>query len=88
MSLLWYLKRYLKKLSTMPTEALTAYLKEEISAQDLSQLLDEHLHQMIQSAARTGEPISEEQASTYHHLRRLRDLIGAMQVQPVTAIAS
>lgn len=72
----------------MPTEALTAYLQEEISASDLSQLLDEHLHTMIQLAALAGEPISEEQASTYHHLRRLRDLFATMKVEPVEAIAS
>lgn len=42
----------------MPTDALTAYLKEEISASDLSQLLDEHLHTMIQLAALAGEPIT------------------------------
>lgn len=73
----------------MPTiDALTTYLSQEISASDLSQLLDEHLHQMIQLAALAGEPISEEQASTYHHLRRLRDVFAAMEVEPVEAIAS
>jgi len=72
----------------MSTDALADYLRQEISANDLSQLLDEHLHTMIQLAALAGEPISEEQASTYHHIRRLRDLIGAMQVEPATAIAS
>ncbi len=72
----------------MTTDALTTYLREEISAADLSQLLDEHLHTMIQLAALAGEPISEEQASVYHHIRRLRDLIGAMEVEPVAAIGS
>lgn len=72
----------------MPTDALTAYLSQEISASDLSQLLDEHLHQMIQLAALAGEPISEEQASTYHHIRRLRDLFAAMEVEQLEAIAS
>lgn len=72
----------------MNAEALTTYLKEEISASDLSQLLDEHLHTMIHLCAASGEPISEEQASAYHHIRRLRDLIGAMKVEPVAAIAS
>jgi hypothetical protein len=73
----------------MPTtDALTAYLSQEISASDLSQLLDEHLHTMIQLAALAGEPISEEQASTYHHIRRLRDLFGAMEVEQLEAIAS
>jgi hypothetical protein len=72
----------------MHTEALTAYLKQEISASDLSQLLDEHLHTMIQLAALAGEPISEEQASTYHHIRRLRDLFAAMKVEQLEAIAS
>ena len=72
----------------MPTDALTAYLSQEISASDLSQLLDEHLHQMIQLAALAGEPISEEQASTYHHIRRLRDLFAAMKVEQAEAIAS
>ncbi len=71
----------------MNAEALTAYLQEEISARDLSELLDEHLHTMIQLCAASGEPISEEQASAYHHIRRLRDLIGAMQVEAATAIA-
>lgn len=72
----------------MPTNALTAYLSQEISAHDLSQLLDEHLHTMIQLAALAGEPISEEQASVYHHLRRLRDVFAAMEVQPETTTAS
>lgn len=72
----------------MPTDALTAYLSQEISASDLSQLLDEHLHTMIRLYAASGEPISEEQASTYHHIRRLRDVFGAMEVEPVEAIAS
>jgi|GEM_PF-2797207 len=67
------------------TAPLLDYLKEEISASDLSQLLDEHLHTMIQLAALAGEPISEEQASTYHHIRRLRDVFAAMEVEPVTA---
>jgi hypothetical protein len=69
-------------------DALTTYLSQEISASDLSQLLDEHLHTMIRLYAASGEPISEEQASTYHHIRRLRDLIGAMEVEQVEAIAS
>jgi len=70
----------------MPTtDALTAYLSQEIRPQELSELLDEHLHTMIQLAALAGEPISEEQASTYHHLRRLRDVFGAMEVEPVMA---
>ncbi len=64
----------------MPTDALTRYLKEEISAQDLSQLLDEHLHTMIQLCAASGESISEEQVSAYHHIRRLRDLIKCIEV--------
>ncbi len=72
----------------MTTDALTAYLSQEISASDLSQLLDEHLHTMIRLYAASGEPISEEQASTYHHIRRLRDLIGAMEVEQLEAIAS
>jgi hypothetical protein len=72
----------------MHTEALATYLHEEISAIDLSQLLDEHLHTMIQLCAASGEAITEEQASAYHHIRRLRDLIAAMEVEPVAAIAS
>ena len=72
----------------MPTDALTDYLSQEISASDLSQLLDEHLHTMIQLAALAGEPISEEQASTYHHIRRLRDLFAAMKVEQLETIAS
>ena len=56
----------------MPTDALTTYLSQEISASDLSQLLDEHLHTMIQLAALAGEPISEEQASTYCKLPLFR----------------
>ena len=77
----------------MPTEALTAYLSQEISASDLSQLLDEHLHTMIQLCAASGEAITEEQASAYHHIRRLRDLFrstaeAAMKVEQLEAIAS
>ena len=70
----------------MPTDALTRYLKEEISASDLSQLLDEHLYMMIRLCAATGEAITEEQASAYHHIRRLRDLIGAIEVEQVERI--
>lgn len=72
----------------MRAQALTRYLQEEISASDLSQLLDEHLHTMIRLYAASGEPISEEQASTYHHIRRLRDLFAAMKVEQLEAIAS
>lgn len=72
----------------MPTAALHRYLKEEISASDLSQLLDEHLHSMIQLCAASGEPISEEQASAYHHIRRLRDLISAIAVEQEEQIAA
>ena len=72
----------------MPTDTLTAYLSQEIRPQELSELLDEHLHTMIQLAALAGEPISEEQASTYHHIRRLRDLFAAMKVEQLEAIAS
>jgi len=71
----------------MPTDALTTYLSQEISASDLSQLLDEHLHQMIQLYAASGEAISEVQASTYHHIRRLRDLFAAMKVEQLETIA-
>jgi len=71
----------------MPTEALTAYLSQEISASDLSDLLDEHLNTMIQLCAASGEAISEEQASAYHHIRRLRDLFAAMKVEQLEAIA-
>ena len=79
---------FYKHPSKMPTNALTAYLSQEISASDLSQLLDEHLHTMIRLYAASGEAISEEQASTYHHIRRLRDLIGSMEVEPVATMAS
>jgi len=72
----------------MPTETLTTYLSQEISASDLSQLLDEHLHTMIQLCAASGEPITEEQASAYHHIRRLRDLFAAITVETLQAIAS
>ncbi|MDQ3101771.1 MAG: hypothetical protein M3R08_10325 [Bacteroidota bacterium] len=72
----------------MPTDALHRYLKEEISASDLSDLLDEHLHTMIQLCAASGEPISEEQASAYHHIRRLRDLIRAIEVEQEEQIAA
>jgi hypothetical protein len=72
----------------MSTEALTDYLRSEIPAPELSALLDEHLHNMVEWIAQSGQPWSAEDVSTYHHIRRLRDLIGAMQVEPVTAIAS
>jgi len=72
----------------MPTETLTTYLSQEISASDLSQLLDEHLHTMIQLCAASGEAISEEQASAYHHIRRLRDLFATIEVVTLQVIAS
>jgi hypothetical protein len=72
----------------MPLQSLTAYLKEEISASDLSQLLDEHLYMMIRLCAATGEAITEEQASAYHHIRRLRDLIGEIEVEQEEVISA
>ena len=72
----------------MLIDSLTTYLKEEISASDLSQLLDEHLHTMIQLCAASGEPITEEQASAYHHIRRLRDLIREIEVEQEEQIAA
>lgn len=50
------------------------YLKSEINALDLANLLDEHLHDTVQLIARSGEPWTGEQTSAYHHIRRLRDL--------------
>jgi hypothetical protein len=57
------------------TDTLTTYLKSEISALDLANLLDAHLHDTVQLIARSGEPWTEEQVSSYHHIRRLRDLL-------------
>jgi hypothetical protein len=59
----------------MNTDALTVYLKQEINALDLANLLDAHLHDTVQLIARSGEPWTEEQTSAYHHIRRLRDLM-------------
>ena len=60
-------------LTTPAVSFIEAYLKEEIGASDLSQLLDEHpakcagqaLHTMIKLCAASGEAITEEQASAY-----------------------
>ncbi len=60
---------------------LTTYLTQEIRPHELSELLDEHLNTMIQLTASAGEPISEDQASAYHHIRRLRDLFAEMNDQ-------
>jgi len=75
-----------KELIHMYPETLTAYLKEEIRPQELSELLDEHLNNMIQLTASAGEPISEDQASAYHHIRRLRDLFAEMEQPTMQAI--
>lgn len=69
-------------------EGLTEYLRTEIPAPELSALLDGLLHNMVEWIHQTGQPWSDEEVSMYHHIRRLRDLIAAMQVEPVTAIAS
>jgi hypothetical protein len=58
----------------MNTEAITAYLTEEIPPLELATLLDGHLHDMVEWMAQSGQPISDEQRSAYHHLRQLRDL--------------
>lgn len=58
----------------MDTEAITAYLTEEIPPLDLANLLDGHLHDMVEWIARSGQPWNEDEVSAYHHIRRLRDL--------------
>jgi hypothetical protein len=75
----------------MPTEPtlpapLAEYLKSEIPPLDLANLLDAHLHDVVRLIAATGEAWNEEQLSSYHHIRRLRDLIvelsGAKPIKP------
>lgn len=72
----------------MSTEALTEFLRIEIPPRELSDLLDEHLHEMVEWIHRTGEPWTDEQASTYYHLRRLRDLFAVIGDEQPQALAS
>lgn len=82
--MLHLLRRIQWQICTMkPTNSPTAhplpapiadYLRQEITALDLANLLDEHLHDTVQLIAATGEPWTEQQTSAYHHIRRLRDL--------------
>jgi len=65
----------------MHVETLTTYLHQEINAHDLSQLLDQHLSDTVQMIAASGEPWTQDQASAYHHIRRLRDLFKEMNDQ-------
>ena len=58
------------------SERLRTYLEQDISPQELVRVLDEHLYQVVQLAAAAGEPITMEQATAYHHIRNIRDLIG------------
>lgn len=61
--------------TTHPLPAqLVEFLKTEISALELANLLDGHLHSMVDWIGQSGQPWNEEEVSTYHHLRRLRDL--------------
>jgi hypothetical protein len=69
------------------------YLRTEISPMDLTELLDEHLAEFVRLAAASEDVWGNEQWSTYHHLRRLRDLFrgvaeAAMKVEQLEAIAS
>jgi Lactococcus bacteriophage repressor len=58
----------------MNTAPLTDYLTSEIPPMDLAMLLDEHLHDMVEWIAQSGEPITDDQRSTYYHLKQLRNL--------------
>jgi hypothetical protein len=58
---------------TLPAP-IADYLQQEITALELANLLDGHLHDTVQLIARSGEPWTEEQTSAYHHIRRIRDL--------------
>jgi hypothetical protein len=54
---------------------LAEYLSFEIPPMELAALLDGHLHDIVEWIAKSGQPITEEQTSAYHHIRRLRDLM-------------
>lgn len=72
----------------MNTQALAEYLRTEIPAQELSALLDELLHNMVEWIHRTGQPWSAEEVSMYHHVRELRDLFAGTKAEQPQAIAS
>jgi hypothetical protein len=54
---------------------LAEYLSFEIPPMELAALLDGHLHDIVEWISQSGNPITEEQTSAYHHIRRLRDLM-------------
>jgi hypothetical protein len=75
----------------MPTKPplpapIAEYFRQEIPPLDLANLLDAHLHDVVRLIAASGEAWNEEQLSSYHHIRRLRDLLvelsGAKSVKP------
>lgn len=63
----------------MPTENTTEHLQknilQEITPQELAELLDDHLLDMVRTAAELGETISQEKSNVYYHLRRIRDML-------------
>ncbi len=65
----------MSELQTIDLGALSDYLETEISPTELGQVLDGHLHSVIELAAKAEKPITQEQASACYHIRRLRDLL-------------
>jgi hypothetical protein len=49
---------------------------------ELATLLDGHLHDTVRLIAGSGEPWNDEQLSSYHHIRRLRDLFVELSNAP------
>ena len=60
------------------TAFASADLLQEISPEELAQLLDDHLLDMVRTAAELGEPISTEKSNVYYHLRRIRDMLKSL----------
>ena len=50
-------------------------LLEEISPEELAQLLDDHLLDIIRMSAELGEIISIDKSDLCYHLRRMRDML-------------
>ena len=60
------------------TPFATADLLEEISREELAELLDDHLLDIVRMSAELGEPISREKSNVYYHLRRIRNMLKSL----------
>jgi len=67
----------------MPTkntpEPLQRTLLQEISPEELAQLLDDHLLDIVRMSAELEEPISTDKSNVYYHLRRIRDMLKSLE---------